>query len=227
MQPTRNSTGPQVVCAPLPAFDAADLAAVRLAFQSAAPVAMGQAWQPALSPDFAPAEVRTGWREDALLVFAALTDRDIHTAATQLNERMWELGDTFEMFLRPADREEYVEFHVTPNNQRLQLRIPNTAAFRRAQAENVLAPFLMPEPVFYSTVWAPPRQGQWFVLAEIPASVVCGAPMLTPGREWLFSFCRYDFTRGAAEPVISSTSPHARADFHRQEEWGVLRFQRG
>lgn len=215
---------PQLACAPLPAFNPADLVAVRRAFQAAPPVAMQQAWQSAPDTAFAPAEVRCGWREDAFLVFAEFTDRDIHTAATQLNERMWELGDTFEIFLRPVDREEYIEFHVTPNNQRLQLRIPSTAALRHAQAENKFDPFLIPGPAFRSTVWVRPGAEQWCVLAELPAGVVGGEPTLAAGREWLFSFSRYDYTRGAAKPVISSTSPHTRMDFHRQEEWGRLEF---
>jgi hypothetical protein len=41
--------------------------------------------------------------------------------------------------------------------------------------------------------------------------------------EWRFSFSRYDYTRGRVAPVISSTSPHAKADFHHQQEWGILR----
>jgi hypothetical protein len=37
-------------------------------------------------------------------------------------------------------------------------------------------------------------------------------------------FSRYDYTRGMGEPVLSSTSPHRRLDFHRQHEWGTLDF---
>jgi hypothetical protein len=226
MPASSDNPGPQLTCATLPAFDAADLASVQRAFQSATRVTMGQGWQPALSPEFAPAEVRVGWREDALLVLAELTDRDIHTAATGLNQRMWELGDVLEIFLRPAGQETYFEFHVTPNNQRLQLRIPDTATLRRAQAANVFHDFLLPGQAFQSTVWLQPEDQKWFVLAEIPSRVVSGQDRLAAGSRWHFSFSRYDYTRGAAEPVISSTSPHIKADFHRQEEWGVIRFER-
>jgi hypothetical protein len=76
---------------------------------------------------------------------------------------------------------------------------------------------------FRSTVWV--EGGRWVVLAEIPASLVCGAPTPLPGQRWRFSFSRYDYTRGRAEPVISSTSPHPCADFHRQEDWGLLLFE--
>ena len=159
-----------------------------------------------------------------MLLFAELTDHDIFTKATALNQRMWELGDTFEIFLRPAGQAEYVEFHVTPNNQRLQLRIPNTEALRRAQAANVFDQFLLPGNVFHSVTWVQPGNQRWIVHAAIPPSAVCGQARLKAGSRWHFSFSRYDCTRGGGEPVLSSTSPHAAADFHRQQEWGLLNF---
>ena len=41
---------------------------------------------------------------------------------------------------------------------------------------------------------------------------------------WPAAFGRYDCTCGNPEPMISSTSPHRVASFHRQEEWGELTF---
>ena len=66
---------------------------------------------------------------------------------------------------------------------------------------------------------------QWNVFAEIPVWVVCGPNACIGNGQWRFSFGRYDYTRGAAEPCISSTSPHAEPDFHRRHEWGVLTFK--
>lgn len=223
-QKTTTGDKPALRCLPLPDFDAGDLDAVRAAWAGATPCALGQAWLPMLEPRFAPGQVRVGWRGDALLVFAELTDRDIFTRATALNQRMWELGDTFEMFLRPDGQAAYFEFHVTPNNQRLQLRIPSAEAMRLAQAANVFDEFLLPGNVFHSTTWLQPEKNKWFALAVIPAIAVCDQTRINPGSRWHFSFSRYDDTRGQAGPVISSTSPHAQADFHRQQEWGVLNF---
>jgi hypothetical protein len=218
---------PAIRCLPLPDFDASNLDAVRAAFVAATPCALGQAWRATTEPGFAPGQVRAGWRRDALLLFAELTDRDIFTRATAANQRMWELGDTFEIFLRSANRPEYVELHVTPNNQRLQLRILHTEALRRAQAANEFAEFILRGNVFHSATWVQPEQQKWFVYAAIPAIAVCGQDQVNVGSRWLFSFSRYDYTRGGGEPVISSTSPHAEPDFHRQQEWGMLNFAAG
>ena len=214
---------PRAIGPELRGFNADDLAAVRLAFEPATPVSSQQGWLAKPEPDFAPMTVRCGWRPDELLVFAELTDADIFTRATAHNQRLWELGDAFEIFLRLAGRESYVELQVAPNNRRLQLRYPNPAAVDRARALGAVKDFILPPNTFRSRTWLRVKEAEWFVLAQIPASAVGRKSPLRPRLECRFSFSRYDYTRGRKAPVISSTSPHQQVDFHRQQEWGVLR----
>lgn len=186
------------------------------------PLPLYQAWLAQPTPDFAPAIVRTGWRDDTLFVFARMTDEDIRTRVTADNQRFWELGDTFEIFLRPIEQASYVEFHVAPTNHRLQLRFADGEWTTRLPRVDPFATSLVPGQAFQSHAWA--RPGEWCVLAEIPGSSVCDSPGPLPGSSWAFSFSRYDETDGRDTPVISSTSPHAAPSFHRQHEWGLLRF---
>ena len=215
---------PQLNCRPLPAFDADKLDAVQTAFARAEGCVLRQAWLAEPEPDFTTAVVRAGWRGNSLLIFAELEDADIFTRASAHNQRMWELGDVLEIFLSPENSARYVEFHVTPNNLRLQLRLPDTTTLRGAQAENRFDHLLLPEGVFHSRAWRQPENNKWFVFAEIPSVAVCGVDRPLAGTKWRFSFSRYDYIHGRAEPMISSTSPHARPDFHRREEWGTLIF---
>jgi len=215
---------PRLKCRELPRFASDQLDAVGAAFAQADRCVMGQAWLAEPELDFLPATVRTGWRGDALLVFAELQDADVHTRATAHNQRMWELGDVMELFLQPADSPGYVEFHVTPNNLRLQLRFPDPLALRRAQSSNAFDDLILPDGTFRSRVWTQPANRKWFVYAEVPAAGVGAADRPLAGMEWRFSFSRYDYSRGRPEPVISSTSPHAQPSFHRREEWGTLLF---
>ena len=214
----------QLSCRCLPVFDADNLDAVCAAFASADACTMGQSWLFQPEPDFLPATVRTGWHADSLLVFAELEDADIFSRATAHNQRMWELGDVLEIFLSPENSAAYVEFHVTPNNFRLQLCFPDTATLRQAQTENRFEHLLLPDDVFQSRVWARPENNRWFVLAEIPSAAVCGSVRALAGQKWRYSFSRYDAVRGRAEAIRSSTSPHPQPDFHRREEWGTLSF---
>jgi hypothetical protein len=219
--------GPEILCGELPAFNESELASVQHAFRAVKPCQLLQSWQSEFSPGFAPASVRVGWRENCLLVFAELTDGDIYSYATGINQRLWELGDAFEIFLRPASHPDYIQLDITPNNHWMQLRITSAEALRRAQTANEFAGLVMPGNWFRTATWLFPENDRWFVYAAIPARAVCGCDSLSAEKQWYFSFSRYDYTRGQMEPVISSTSPHAQANFHRQQEWGVIRFEPG
>lgn len=231
--PDAATTPPTIDCRPLPAFSAADLTATRAAFRDATPIPLGQAWLGEPEPGFAPGVVRTGWRDHTLLVFAELNDGDIFTRARRHNERFWELGDTFELFLQPLPGEAYVELHVTPNNLRLQLRFAAPPAPAGVEGDPFETALIRAE-VFDSRTWVSADAGEWCVLAMIPAGSAAGpeagrsgqVPGPLAGSTWRFSFSRYDYTRGRDQPVISSSSPHAEPRFHRNREWGVLRFLR-
>ena len=217
---------PAIDCRPLPRFARNDLTAVRAAFGGATPIPLGQAWLPTPEPGFAPGVVRTGWRENSLFVFADLSDIDVFTLAKRHNDRFWQLGDTFEIFLQPPGQEAYVELHVAPNNLRLQLR------FAKPPTPKDTDPFasaLIHDQVFESQTWAKPDTPGWSVFAEIPLMTLIerqglGPALALSSSTWRFSFSRYDATRGREQPVISSSSPHTKPAFHRPDEWRRLHF---
>jgi hypothetical protein len=215
---------PTIVCPELPPFDAENLDVVRRAFQRAPGAVLRQSWRPEPQPDFVPATAWAGWRDSTLFVFGKLTDATIVTFATRENERLWELGDVLEIFLRPPQQTAYSEIQIAPNNLRLQLRYANAAALEKARKNNSIGEALVPKISFQSRVWQRPEMNCWFVLAEIPAASVCDVPAPLRGSTWQFSFCRYDYTRGGTCPVISSSSLLSQPDFHRLAEWGTLQF---
>jgi hypothetical protein len=215
----------RVLCHEIHPFNAGALESLMRVFREARPLSLRQAWLPREEPKFAPGSVRLGWQHDALLVFADLTDANIFTRATAMNQRLWELGDTFEIFLQPVGRGSYTEFQVAPNNLHLRLRYPDAGAIALARRSGRLDRFRADGGTFRSATWVRPADRKWFVFATISAEAVGAATGSPAGAQWRFSFGRYDYTRGCKAPVISSTSPHLLQDFHRQSEWGSLRFQ--
>lgn len=199
-------------CQILPAFDLKKRESIISAFAGITPILMGQSWLATPEPEFLPAEVCVGRLGNSLIVSATLPDSDIFTKATDANQRTWELGDVFEMFLKPEGEDFYRELHITPENTRTQL------AFA---AEGTPGEFL-PDGIFASHVWI--ESGHWQVLAAIPAVVVTGREEISPGEKWHFSFCRYDAFQVDRKPILSSTSPHPVPKFHRPAEWGVMVF---
>ena len=180
-----------------------------------APVFMQQGWLEMPEPDFLPAEIRVGWTPSHLVIRAEISDRDIFTRATASNQKMWELGDVFEIFLKTEERSDYVELHITPANLRLHMRFESPGKLAT----------VLPDGVFSSAVEIDTANQKWTIHAEVPAALVSGRNHIEPGESWLFSFSRYDASRDDRPPILSSTSPHQVIKFHRIHEWGKMTFQ--
>lgn len=198
---------------------------IRRAFQGAAECRMGQTWLPAPDPRFRPAVVRAAWREGDFLVYAELEDDDAFNPLDEFNGMLFMHGDVLEIFLRPENMEPYFEFHVTPQNQKFQLRIPSAEEFQRSRSiPGTPREWFIAEPVLFSRVLLEPVRKRWSVFAAIPLKSVAGDHAPVRGTRWKFSFSRYDYTRGNPKPVHSSTSPHRHLNFHVQDDWGTLTF---
>ncbi len=203
-----------ISCPRIPEKDLQPGGAIPESLALSAPVLMQQSWLDAPEADFLAAEIRVGWAPSRLVILAEIPDRDIFTQATGPNQRTWELGDVFEIFLKPDDRSDYVELHVTPPNFRLQLQI-------ESQGKPTTQ---LDDGVFSSRVKIDTANQKWTVYAEVPASLITGRNHIATGESWLFSFSRYDASRDGRPPILSSTSPHQAINFHRIHEWGKINF---
>jgi hypothetical protein len=182
---------------------------------------MAQSWLAKTEHRFRPCVVRLAHGGGALLVDAELRDEQVFTAATEDGQRLWELGDTFEMFLKPEGSAAYVELHVAPNNRRVQMRFEGLEDVAEARRTGSIVRFALPGRVFESNVEI--LVGCWRVRARLPLQGLF--PDASAGGTWLVSFCRYDYSRGIPDPVLSSTSPHRELDFHRLGEWTRVRLE--
>ncbi len=182
-------------------------------------VALGQFWRDTPEENFAPGAVQMAWTPDALWVRAELTDADVFTDARRDSEKMWLLGDVFEIFLEDPAAGFYAEMHVVPGNFRMQLRLPPDFLQENGGKPTLDGRFVDP-PRFAST--SEITSIGWIVEARIPAEEV-SPTAIHPGARWRASFSRYDITRGR-EAVLSSTSPHTLLSFHRREDWRMLCF---
>lgn len=198
-----------------------DLEDMALEFSKAEAISLKQSWLSASeSGGFNPTSVRVVWDTEGLYVFALLQDKDIGSRSTHFNQRLWELGDTFEAFIYLKGADAYYEFHVSPNNHVMQLcfDVDLTPAQRRLQLPHLF----MPRQVIESKVWVETTKNQWHVYLMIPASVLKPSGAFVAGDMLEFSFSRYDCSHDSEAPVLSSSSDHEELDFHRREDWGTL-----
>jgi hypothetical protein len=206
-----------------PSLEASNWEEVDAMLAGAPALVLDQAWVPAPQETLRQGIVRLGWQETRIIVAASLDDESIFTQATADNQRLWELGDVFEIFLRDAEREDYLELHVAPGDKRLQLHFPSrqTVANLRSGLGR-LEDFIVKESLFdFRTRKV---AGGWKLVVLIPGSSLGWKVARLKGRTVLASFSRYDYASDGGPAVLSSTSPHARPDFHRQEEWTRLVF---
>ncbi|HEY5792892.1 MAG TPA: hypothetical protein VIS74_06300 [Chthoniobacterales bacterium] len=165
------------------------------------------------APEFRGGEVRVGWNADGLWTLARMEDECIFTQATRDNEKLWLLGDVFEIFVRDMAGEEYLELHAAPTGHRLQLCFASDQVIEHLRNGHLEVEELMvDEPLFCLKVRTAPDC--WEVLACVSA---------IKGRALRASFSRYDYRDADTPPVLSSTSMHREVNYHRQHEWAELR----
>ncbi len=158
------------------------------------------------------------WEPAALVVDFCFVATAACNSARRLNERTHLLGDVGEIFLQCAENDRYVEIHVTPENQRLQLEW-NSERFEAVRNKRAaLEDFAIADPNWVQTCTAVASTG-WSASVRIPAAVLLeeGA-VFHGGARLLAAVCRYD-CGGGDKPVLSTTANFGGQPFHTRTAW--------
>ena len=185
-------------------------------------VELGQAWRAAPEPGFNRGWGRIRWDEFGLHFDACFLQRAPANRAAGLNQRTWEMGDIAEFFLQETATGRYLELHVTPENQRLQLVWPlgGLDDFRAGSAR--LEDFLVTDPQWVSSETLV-HADHWTASAHVPFACLGlkGSEHLPALR---VAVCRYD--RSLGPELLSSTARLTEPNYHRHKEWAELRLTR-
>ena len=173
-------------------------------------------------PAFQASWARITWQPEQLFYEVIFLGGGARNLARALNERTWELGDICEVFVELAGGPGYVELHVTPENQRLQL-LWRPGQFEKFQAH----PEFFSENTVSDLHWVRSFVFQnpsgWAASAILPATIL-GVERLAPTMSLRTAVCRYD-CGSRAEPVLSSTAALTFPSYHRRAEWHRLALQ--
>lgn len=185
-------------------------------------VELGQAWRAAPEPGFNRGWARIRWNEAGLLCEAMFLQRNPANLARGLNERTWEMGDIAEFFLQETATGRYLELHVTPENQRLQLDWPLGGLDRFRAGTARLEDFLVTDPLWVRSA-ALVHADHWTASANVPFACLGlkDSGHLPPLRT---AVCRYD--RSLGRELLSSTARLTEPNYHRHGEWAELRLTR-
>jgi len=180
---------------------------------------LGQAWRKKPEAGFNPGWARIRWSATGLLYEADFMQRGPANRARSLNEHTWEMGDIAEFFLQETRTGRYLELHVTPENQRLQLLWPLGGLDRFRAGQAALGEFLVSDPGWVEST-AHISADHWTARAFVPfACLGFRDPQDLTGLRT--AVCRYDRSQGPE--LLSSTARLADANYHRHREWAELR----
>ena len=197
----------------------ADLAELSPPIISASWQPLRQAWRVAgAESGFQSGWARISWEPQGLWLESLFMGKAPRNRALTLNEYTWELGDICEFFLQIEGGTEYLELHVTPENQRLQLAWPVIGQSLQAVRAGTLPleKFMIPQ-----TDWVTSAvriaADFWVTRTFLPAARL-GLEQLQAGQSLRGAACRYDCT--LTQPYVLSSTAHFRApEYHAREAW--------
>ena len=172
-------------------------------------------------PAFQPGWARISWNQDSLVYDIVLTGAGARNSATRTNELTYDLGDVCEVFVEAQGGNHYLELHITPENQRLQLHWPLGGLDKVRAKQAKLDEFMVSNPDWVRTT-TQVGSDYWAAQAVVPAALL-GLPgnTLTAKTGLNTAVCRYDYT-AQKKPTLSSTAAFQELFFHRRAEWHNL-----
>ncbi|BAM03022.1 DOMON domain-containing protein [Phycisphaera mikurensis] len=166
-------------------------------------------------PPAEPGRVRFGWCAAGLLARFEFADAEVCTSASADNQLHYELGDTAEWFLKPADADHYWEFYATPHGHR-------TAMCWTGPDRSGDVPY---EPLDGVRVASATTGDGWVSDLLVPAPLLCSrGDAWGPGSAWTTLAARYDHA-AAGRPALSCFPRLPVADFHRTRDFAALTLQ--
>jgi hypothetical protein len=176
------------------------------------------------SPKALPAERAWAWAgyDNKYLRFYTLADdSDIFTKATANKQKLWQLGDTMEFFIKPdKNQPAYWEIHVAPNNVIMDILIPERDPYKAGRT-----PFeQVAKADSHCRTKVQRMPNKWLVQLRIPWKTFGLEQVPLKGTRWQFAVCRYNYWSDRKTPEYSSTAFLSKLDYHRFEEYHDLVF---
>ena len=184
------------------------------------------------SPAKSATAARLLWDDQYLYFFADMQDPDLYADMTEHDDMTW-LNDVFELFFKPAESHRgYYEFQINAANTQMDMYLPSrgSGGYRRwARARQ------------FGWQTAVKRQGDlnssdddatndqgWSVEGRFPWTDFAPSGGKPPaGARWRFALCRYDYSKALEAPDLTSSAKLTLPDFHRYEDYSILRFVGG
>lgn len=175
------------------------------------------------APPVQPATVRLAWDEQYVYAAFECQDSDIVAAGDADQLLQHTLGDVVELFLKPADKTWYWEFHVTPRSRKTVFFYPGGG--RKGLPSNLTYDCgLLAAATLDGTLnnWRD-RDRRWTAELAVPiADLTAQGERFSPETEWRVLAARYNYARHLPHRELSSAPELLRTNFHNLDHYAKL-----
>lgn len=174
--------------------------------------------------------VQFAWDADHLYVAARFEDDDVIARGEADNLPHFQLGDTFELFLKPIGQTHYWEMYATPRGRQSLMRLEAAGLVGLPGNRLDLDPILEVGVTVDGTLNnGHDRDRGWTAELAIPLNKLDAAAggRLQPGLRWQILVARYNYGRYQQHrgPELTMYPQLSRPSFHDVWEYANLRFE--
>jgi hypothetical protein len=168
-------------------------------------------------------EVRLAWDDKYLYVAVKFEDSDVVAEGTEDQLHQYRMGDTAELFLKPADQTWMWEMYATPAGHKTAFFYPGPGRSFLPSVENYHSRLKVAAHVDGSLNQWHDRDNGWSAEFAVPLDELrdVGEP-LAPGKPWLILVARYNYSRYLGHLELSSAPRLPWAAFMLYEYYGKL-----
>ncbi len=161
--------------------------------------------------------------DDFLYVGVEMEDSDVVQQGTRDQTHLYSMGDTVELFFKPADDTYYWELYGTPNELKTKFFYPSCSYVFLPDSDKSLPEFEVKAHIDGEfNNWQTLDKG-WSVEFKLPLKMFeqFGAKF-RPGHSWQFLVARQNYSRRLPLKELSTVPPIREADFHLIRQYGFL-----
>ncbi len=172
--------------------------------------------------------VRTAWDDNYFYLGVEFQDSDIVATGDKDQMHHYRFGDLCEMFLKPADKDNYVESYVTPQGRKTSFYIPRQKGDGLSRIDDFICGLEVAAYIGNGTLNKRDDRDQWWS-AEMAMPVEDLEKLgeqIRAGSKWRILVARYNYSKlfgeGADEIEYSMTPGLSRTKYHLTNEYARL-----
>jgi len=173
-------------------------------------------------------KVRTAWDNNYFYLGVEFQDSDITATGDKDQMHHYRFGDLCEMFLKPADKDNYVELYVTPQSKRTSFYIPKQKGDGPDRLDDFICGLEVAAYIGNGTLNKRDDCDQWWS-AEMAMPVKDLEKLgeqISAGSKWRILVARYNYSKffgeGDDEIEYSMTPSLSRTKYHLANEYARL-----